>query len=189
MMLQTAKRYPIPTEFIMKCSTGSTNLYKKHIMQALIECGYASTFNGPVYKKLFTKESEDNILIVPKYESVKTVIDAIHEAGGIAVLAHPYKFGLENMLEDLIKEGFDGIEVVHPGADEAQQDALKKFAEEHKLLMTGGSDFHGLYNEYPVSIGDYTASDDCVKALTTYKSRQKRLQKKLAQQATTATKE
>lgn len=183
MMLQTAKRYPIPTEFIMKCSTGSTNLYKKHIMQALIECGYACTFNGPVYKKLFTNESEENILIVPKYESVKTVVDAIHEAGGIAVLAHPYKSNCTDILEDLIKAGLDGIEVIHPSANEKEQDELKRFALSHKLLITGGSDFHGLYNEYPVSIGDYAAPDDCVKALTTYKSRQRRLQKKLAQQA------
>ena len=43
MMLQTAKRYPVSTEFIIKCATGSTNLYKKHIMQALIECGYSDS--------------------------------------------------------------------------------------------------------------------------------------------------
>ena len=69
MMLQTAKRFPITTEFIMKCSTGSTNLYKKHIMQALIECGYADSFHGEMYKKLFTKDSPDSILVTPKYGS------------------------------------------------------------------------------------------------------------------------
>ena len=78
MMLQTAKRYPITTEFIIKCATGSTNLYKKHIMQALIECGYANSFNGDLYKELFTPESENNILVVPKYDSVQNVIDEIH---------------------------------------------------------------------------------------------------------------
>lgn len=183
MMLQVAKRYPIATDFIMKCSAGSTNLYKKHIMQALIECGYASSFNGMLYKQLFSKESGDNILVVPKYETVKNVIDAIHEAGGIAVLAHPCKFNCEDILEDIVSSGIDGIEVVHPSANEEQQAALKKFAVKHKLLMTGGSDFHGLYNEYPVSIGDYVTPDDCLRALLTYKSKQKRLQKKLAQQA------
>ena len=57
MMLQTAKRFPVSTEFIIKCATGSTNLYKKHIMQALIECGYTNSFNGELYKKLFTNLS------------------------------------------------------------------------------------------------------------------------------------
>ncbi len=183
MMLQTAKRYPITTEFIMKCSTGATNLYKKHIMQALIECGYANSFNGELYKKLFTKESEDNILVVPKYESAKNVIDEIHTAGGIAILAHPLVNGAFDIIDDLIEYGIDGIEVYHPSANEEQQAELKKFAAKKKLLTTGGSDFHGLYNEYSVSLGDYTTPDDCMHALLTYKSKQKRLQKKLAQQA------
>lgn len=182
MMLQTAKRFPITTEFIMKCSTGSTNLYKKHIMQALIECGYTDSFNGELYKKLFTEESEENILVTPKYTDVKTVIDAIHEAGGIAVLAHPCKCDYVKCINDIIAFGIDGIEVVHPSASEEQQATLKKIAAKHKLLMTGGSDFHGLYNEYPVSLGDYVTPDDCLKALLSYKAKQKRLQKKLAQQ-------
>ena len=50
------------------------------------------------------------------------------------------------------------------------------------MLITGGSDFHGLYNEYNVSLGDYTTPDDDLHNLLSYKSKQKRLQKKLAQQ-------
>lgn len=183
MMLQTAKRFNIPTEFIIKCATGSTNLYKKHIMQSLIECGYTDRFNGELYKELFTKESENNILIVPKYESTKAVIDAIHEANGIAVLAHPYRSGCEDSIGDIIKMGIDGIEINHPSANEEQQANLRKIASKAKLLITGGSDFHGLYNEYNVSLGDYTANDDELHALLTYKSKQKRLQKKMAQKA------
>lgn len=183
MMLQTAKRFNIPTEFIAKCATGSTNLFKNHIMQSLIECGYADSFNGELYNELFTKESENNILIVPKYESTKSVIDSIHEAGGIAVLAHPYRSGCEDSIDLLIKMGIDGIEVNHPSANEEQKANLRKIASKAKLLVTGGSDFHGLYNEYKVSLGDYTTSDDELHALLTYKSKQKRLQKKMAQKA------
>ena len=185
MMLQTAKRYPVSTEFIIKCATGSTNLYKKHIMQALIECGYSDSFNGELYKSLFSKSSEDNILVEAKYENVKDVIDSIHTAGGIAILAHPYASECVDEISKYIEYGIDGIEVFHPSADEEQQANLKKIASKHKLLMTGGSDFHGLYNTYKVSLGDYTTPDDCLHALLTYKSKQKRLQKKLAQQAVT----
>lgn len=183
MMLQTAKRYPITTEFIIKCATGSTNLYKKHIMQALIECGYTNSFNGDLYKELFTPESENNILVVPKYDSVQNVIDEIHTAGGIAVLAHPVASGCIDYINEIIEMGIDGIEVFHPSADESQQAQLKKIATANKLLMTGGSDFHGMYNQYNVSLGDYSTPDDCLHALLGYKSKQKRLQKKLAQQA------
>lgn len=183
MMLQTAKRYPITTEFIIKCATGSTNLYKKHIMQALIECGYANSFNGDLYKELFTTESENNILVVPKYDSVQNVIDEIHTAGGIAVLAHPVASGCIDYINEIIEMGIDGIEVFHPSADDEQQAMLKKVAASHKILMTGGSDFHGMYNQYNVSLGDYNTPDECLHALLGYKSKQKRLQKKLAQQA------
>lgn len=183
MMLQTAKRYPITTEFIIKCATGSTNLYKKHIMQALIECGYTNSFNGDLYKELFTPESENNILVVPKYDSVQNVIDEIHTAGGIAVLAHPVASGCIDYINEIIEMGIDGIEVFHPSADDEQQAMLKKVAASHKILMTGGSDFHGMYNQYNVSLGDYSTPDDCLHALLGYKSKQKRLQKKLAQQA------
>lgn len=183
MMLQTAKRYPITTEFIIKCATGSTNLYKKHIMQALIECGYANSFNGDLYKELFAPESDNNILVVPKYDSVQNVIDEIHTAGGIAVLAHPVAAGCIDYINEIIEMGIDGIEVFHPSADDEQQAMLKKVAASHKILMTGGSDFHGMYNQYNVSLGDYNTPDDCLHALLGYKSKQKRLQKKLAQQA------
>ena len=183
MMLKVAKRYPVATDLIMKCATGSTNLYKKHIMQALIECGYADSFNGELYNALFSKESENNILVVPKYEDVKDVIQAVHTAGGIAILAHPYASDCVNDLADYIEYGIDGIEIFHPSANEEQQAFLKKFASKNKLLATGGSDFHGLYNTYKVSLGDYSTPDDYLHALLSYKSKQKRLQKKLAQQA------
>ncbi len=183
MMLQTVKRFPLTTEFIIKCATGSTNLYKKHIMQALIECGYADRFHGELYEQLFNKNSEGNILVVPKYADVKEVIDSIHEAGGIAILAHPHASECEDILDDIVALGIDGIEVFHPSADEEKQAELKKYAQSKKILMTGGSDFHGLYNQYNVSLGDYTTPDDCLHALLTYKAKKKRAQKKLAQQA------
>lgn len=183
MMLQIAKRYPITTEFIMKCATGSTNLYKKHMLQALIECGYTNSFNGDLFKKHFTEHGEDSILITPKYENVKNVIDAIHIAGGIAILAHPISSGCTGHIAEYMEYGIDGIEVYHPSSNEEEQKALRKLATKNKLLITGGSDFHGLYNEYNVSLGDYTTPDDDLRNLMSYKSKQKRLQKKLAQQA------
>ena len=43
MMLKTAQKYPITPEFVVKCATGSTNVFKVHIMQALIENGFADS--------------------------------------------------------------------------------------------------------------------------------------------------
>ena len=185
MMLQVAKRYPITAEFIVKCATGSTNIYKQHIMQALMECGFTTEIYGELYRKLFDKSVPGNIAVTPKYADIIEVLTAIHDAGGIAVLAHPFLFDNLDSLPRLLENGLDGIEVWHPSATEAQQAELKKLATKNKLLMTGGTDFHGLYNFNTVSLGDVTAPDDAVSKLLGYKAKQKRLAKK-AQKAAEA---
>ena len=159
MMLQVAKRYPVAAELIVKCATGSTNIYKQHIMQALMECGFSRDIYGEMYHKLFDKDSPESVLVTPKYPDIEEVLTAIHDAGGIAVLAHPYFFDNLDSLPRLIENGLDGIEIWHPCATEEQQAELKKIATKNKLLMTGGTDFHGLYNLDPVSIGDVLTPD------------------------------
>lgn len=187
MMLQVTKRYPISTEFIIKCATGSTNIYKQHIMQALMECGFTTTIYGDLYNSLFDKNTEGNILVSPKYPDIEEVVGAIHDAGGVAVLAHPYLFDNLDSLPRLIELGLDGIEVWHPTATAEQQAELKKTAAKHKLLMTGGTGFHGLYNERPISVGDIDIPDEAITKLLGYKAKVKRMQKK-AQKAAEAEK-
>lgn len=186
MMLQVAKRYPVTAEFIVKCATGSTNIYTQHIMQALMECGFTREIHGELYHKLFDKSVPGNILVIPKYPDITEVLTAVHDAGGIAVLAHPYFSDNMDSLPRLLENGLDGIEVWHPSATEEQQVQLKKLATKHKLLMTGGTDFHGLYNLDCVSIGDICAPDDAVTKLLGYKARQKRLAKKAQKAAESA---
>ena len=186
MMLQVAKRYPVAAELIVKCATGSTNIYKQHIMQALMECGFSRDIYGEMYHKLFDKDSPESVLVTPKYPDIEEVLTAIPDAGGIAVLAHPYFFDNLDSLPRLIENGLDGIEVWHPCATEEQQAELKKIATKNKLLMTGGTDFHGLYNLDPVSIGDVLTPDDAMAKLLGYKAKQKRLARKAAKAAAAA---
>lgn len=178
MMLQLVRKYPIAAEFIAKCATGSTNIFKVHMMQALMECGFAQQIHGDLYDDLFTKEGSNSILVTPKFSDIEEVVTAIHDAGGIAVLAHPFVYGNLDSLPRLIECGLDGIEVWHPSANDEQRAQLQKLAQKHKLLMTGGSDFHGLYNNYPVSIGDVLTPDTAMDKLLGYKAKQKRLLKK-----------
>ena len=178
MMLKVAKRYPITTEFIVKCASGSTNIYKQHIMQALVECGFATSINGELYHQLFDKESGDNIVLEPKYPDFEEVITAVHDAGGIAVLSSPCRFDNLDSLDRLIECGLDGIEVWHPTADDEQQAMLKKLASKHKLVMTGGTDFRGRYNVEPICVGDIGTPEDALAKLISYKAKMKRQQKK-----------
>jgi predicted metal-dependent phosphoesterase TrpH len=75
--------------------------------------------------------------------SSEAVIGVIHDAGGIASLAHPGKLGLEPRLKALAHAGLDAVEVFHPDHDAALVDRYRGLARELDLLMTGGSDFHG----------------------------------------------
>lgn len=183
MMLKTAQKYPITPEFVVKCASGSTNVFKVHIMQALIENGFADRIYGDLYKELFSTEAEGSINHVPQYEDVFSILDAIHEAGGIAVLANPQKCKNENLLDELVKAGLDGIEIYTPDMPEDKKAEFAKYAKKNKILTTGGSNFKGLYNKNILSVGDCGLPDSCVQELNTYKSRKKKAERKKAQEA------
>lgn len=84
----------------------------------------------------------------------KTVVDTIHAAGGIVVLAHPmeqmktgesweeFEPRLIKLLDAFVEYGVDGIECWHPSASEENSVYLAKYADDHGLLKTRGSDFH-----------------------------------------------
>ena len=89
MTLKVARKYPITPELVLKCATGSTAVFEQHIMHALLECGLTDKIYGDLYNELFSPESSENVLVKVGYPEPSEVIEAIHEAGGIAVLAHP----------------------------------------------------------------------------------------------------
>ncbi|MBR3766761.1 MAG: PHP domain-containing protein [Clostridia bacterium] len=183
MMLKTAQRYPVTAELMKRCASGSTNLYKQHIMHALMECGVADSFYGDVYNELFSPESANNIIVKPAFQNVSDVIDAIHSANGIAVLAHPAMLKDIELINKYVDMGLDGIEVWHPSADEKTSAELFQYAKKKGLLATGGSAFHGLYNKRALTIGDYVTPKTQLQELLGFKAKQKRLMKKLAAEA------
>lgn len=81
---------------------------------------------------------------VPKNNfTPQEAIDLIHKAGGIAVLAHPGINQKEKYLEMLVELGLDGIEAYHSNHKMSDVDRYKHLAERYRLLVTGGSDYHG----------------------------------------------
>lgn len=186
MMLKVAARFPVSTDFIISHASGSTNLFKQHIMHALMDAGYTSEIFGELYNALFSKESETNLLAPTKYPDIKEVIDEVHGAGGIAVLAHPAFYDNFDEIEKYIEMGIDGIEVWHPSASEEQIEALGKLCKKHKLLMTGGSDFHGIYGGKAITLGTCTTPDEHMDKLMGYKAKKKRAQKKAEKEAAAA---
>lgn len=180
MALRVAERYPVSPELIAKCASGSTCLFKQHIMRALVESGYTTTIFGELYHKLFSKESPENVIVRHSgYAEPIETIRIIHDAGGIAVLAHPGAHNNLEILDELIEAGLDGVEVWHPTNTPEQQEQLIAIAKKHKLLMTGGSDFHGGNNVVPTILGQCTTPEENLSELLGYKAKQKRKQKRL----------
>ena len=169
MVRKVMRYYPITPELVVKCATGSTNIYKQHIMHALLDAGYTDSLYGDLYEKLFGK---DGCAAVPiEYPDTRDVLTAIHEAGGIAVLAHTHVYQSEDLLAELVPLGLDGVEVWHPYHTEKQAGELLDFANQHDLLVTGGSDFHGMYSRTARPLGSTTVPDECVDALLRHKQK------------------
>ncbi|MCQ2477078.1 MAG: PHP domain-containing protein [Clostridia bacterium] len=174
MTLKVARKYPITPELVTKCASGSTAVFEQHIMHALMECGYTDKIYGDLYYELFSPESPDNVLVPAKYPEPIEVIEAIHEAGGIAVLSHP---GIRNsfeLLEELIPQGLDGVEVWHPDNTEEQQQMLSEIVKKNGILATGGTEFRGIYTHPTTTIGETGAPETAVKALLGYKTKMKK---------------
>lgn len=88
-----------------------------------------------------------------EYIPYETAIDWIHEAEGLAILAHPYLYGfkehkVKKMLEDLKEAGLDGLEAYHSSANQGQINLLREYGKRYHLLISGGSDFHGNNKPY-----------------------------------------
>ncbi len=103
-----------------------------------------------------TQEAFDKYLI-PAYKQVtnykgippKECINLILNSGGIPVLAHPYtlekeKSDLHTYIRYLKEIGLQGLEVYRPNHTNEQSEFLLKIAKEEKLLISAGSDYHGL---------------------------------------------
>lgn len=160
MIAKVMEKYPITLESILKHTTASKSIFKQHIMRALIDYGYALEFYGSLDSELFNRE-KGSCYVEREYPDVNFVIDLIHTAKGVAVMAHPALYDSTELLEELAQKGkIDGVEVNHWSADENYRRELSALAERYDLIQTGGSDFHGLYNNVPTHLGSETTTKE-----------------------------
>ena len=87
----------------------------------------------------------DETFDLPTFEEA---IDVIHQAGGMAFIAHPYVYGLsDEQTEALIRKaadaGAEGMELKHQSNKGDQVEKLQHFANKYSLCLSGGTDFHG----------------------------------------------
>jgi 3',5'-nucleoside bisphosphate phosphatase len=137
---------PVTEAEVMAQVGESPSVGRPHIADALIKAGHVrdrqEAFDrfladgGPAHVHRYTIE-------------VDRGIDLVHEAGGLAVIAHPWGRGREHvlppsLLEALVRDhGLDGIEVDHQDHDAETRQRLRTLAGNLGLLATGSSDYHG----------------------------------------------
>ncbi|MBA3890036.1 MAG: PHP domain-containing protein [Gemmatimonadaceae bacterium] len=78
--------------------------------------------------------------------SMRDAIGMVHEAGGIALLAHPGEAANRTRLVALAEQGLDGCEVRHPGHSDEAIGRIGRLVEDLGLLPSGGSDWHGTFD-------------------------------------------
>lgn len=116
--------------------------------------GYGFDVNNKKLQELCAKskrETEADWIRIFSGRHPKEVIAAIHDAGGIAVLAHPaccLNFSLDTLVKNLIKLGLDGIEVFYPYSRHRKYTKfhtlkhIEEVADKFNLIKTGGTDEH-----------------------------------------------
>jgi predicted metal-dependent phosphoesterase TrpH len=110
------------------------------VARALMAAGHVASMQEAFDRFLATGRPA----FVPRAgESPADVIARIHSAGGLASMAHPGVTGQPALMSALVHQKLDAIEVYHPDHPPEIKQHLLSFAVEHRLLVTGGSDFHG----------------------------------------------
>ncbi len=152
--------FEITIEEVMKKANGGTP-GRPHIAKILIEKGYCNDISDAFNKILLRKD----IYIKREKTTPESAIKEILKAGGIPVLAHPVyleESGLfEKALSLFLTYGLKGIEVYHCDHKEHHEKKYKEVAIKNKLLMTGGSDFHG-ENKEGVELGSVKVPNELV---------------------------
>jgi predicted metal-dependent phosphoesterase TrpH len=120
--------------------SGAATVGRMHIARALVKDGLVGS-TGEAFREYIGDRSPAYVLGFRL--SVAEAIKLIHNAGGVAVLAHPYILRNDELITEFAGWGLDGIEVYYPEHSQSMINFYADLAKRLNLLVTGGSDFHG----------------------------------------------
>lgn len=120
---------------------------RPHVGRALVQGGFCGSLDEAFER--FLKKNRP--AWVPKFKiSALEAIELIHQAGGLAVMAHPGLNREDGIIPDLVEAGLDGIECFHTKHSGPMSERYLAIAARHHLLVTGGSDCHGMSKGRPL---------------------------------------
>jgi predicted metal-dependent phosphoesterase TrpH len=113
---------------------------RPQVARELVRAGYVASLQEAFDKWLATGRPA---FISRTGPSPAVIVDAIHDAGGLASMAHPGVTKRDELIAPLAAHGMDAIEVFHSDHSLEDQRHYQLIAQRHGLLVSGGSDFHG----------------------------------------------
>ena len=120
---------------------------RPHVARALVKAGLCRSLDEAFER--FLKKNRP--AWVPKFKiSAADAISLIHHAGGVAVLAHPGLNRSDDVIPHMVAANLDGIECFHTKHSTCTSEHYLELADEFNLLVTGGSDCHGLSKGQPL---------------------------------------
>lgn len=150
--LLDAKGMPLSLEdFPTYLSTPQSqySLCRPHIASAMKKRGYVKSIQQAFQDYI----GEGKPCYVPNNTfSVEKTIEIVHQANGLAIIAHPHLIEKVEILKDLLDMNFDGIEGYYARFPNKVHERWCKIGIRKGWLITGGSDFHGM-NKPHLSLG------------------------------------
>ena len=120
---------------------------RPHVARAMVKAGFCGSLDEAFER--FLKKNRP--AWVPKMKmSALDGIELIHQAGGLAVMAHPGLNRTDEVIPDLVRAGLDGIECFHTKHSTKTAERYLEIADKFQLLVTGGSDCHGFSKGKPL---------------------------------------
>lgn len=147
----------------VKAEAGFSNIGRPHAASVLLNKGVVGSVNEAFIRYL---SSEKLGAIDTEYCTLGEALHCIKKAGGVLSLAHPGPLYSQSEIEELMAQGIDGIECIHPSHPYPVQKNFSKLAEKNNFLVTGGSDYHGTRrSDYDPYFGIVTLGQKYVEAL------------------------
>ena len=160
-----AEDFPITWELVKQQTSAESTIGRPHLADALVQVG-AVPNRSAAFDTILRGGSK---YYVPHYAPDPIVgVELIRAAGGVPIFAHPKakirgRIVKDQLFYDMLDAGLAGVEVYHRDNSGSGKQWLLEFAQQHDLLVTGSSDYHGAGK--PNMLGEHTTSRATVEAM------------------------
>lgn len=153
------KGYKIDYDELYEFSKGY--IFKQHIFDMLFRSGQTESMFPKINETLFKNGGECDLDI--EYIDIKEAVKAVKASGGYAVIAHPGQQKNIYLVDELVKLGLDGLELNHEANSQEYRTLIKEKSQKYDLILTGGSDYHGIYARRNTQVGSYLCEENAKK--------------------------